>query len=105
MAAEIAQLGVNMVSGGTDNHLMLIRPAESGVTGKELEHRLDEVYITGTRTPSPTTPSPFVTSASVWARRRDDTRLRPDEMKQIGGGFIRRPQILRPAPKKTARAC
>ncbi|HWP52120.1 MAG TPA: serine hydroxymethyltransferase [Clostridia bacterium] len=63
MAAEFARLGVNMVSGGTDNHLMLIDLQNLGITGKELEHRLDEVYITVNKNAVPNDPqSPFVTS-------------------------------------------
>lgn len=63
MATEFARLGVNMVSGGTDNHLMLIDLQNLGITGKELEHRLDEVYITVNKNAVPNDPqSPFVTS-------------------------------------------
>ncbi len=63
LAAEFARLGVNMVSGGTDNHLMLIDLQNLGITGKELEHRLDEVYITVNKNAVPNDPqSPFVTS-------------------------------------------
>ena len=63
MAEEFATLGVNMVSNGTDNHLMLIDLQNLGITGKELEHRLDEVYITVNKNAVPNDPqSPFVTS-------------------------------------------
>jgi len=63
MAEEFSRLGVNMVSGGTDNHLMLIDLRNLGVTGKELERRLDEVYITVNKNAVPNDPeSPFVTS-------------------------------------------
>ena len=63
MAARFSELGVNMVSGGTDNHLMLIDLQNLGITGKELEHRLDEVYITLNKNAVPNDPqSPFVTS-------------------------------------------
>ena len=55
--------GVNLVSGGTDNHLMLLDLRDTGVTGKELEHRLDEVNITVNKNTIPNEPlSPFVTS-------------------------------------------
>ena len=47
--------GFDLVSGGTDNHLMLIDLRKTGVTGKELQRRLDEVYITANRMPSRTT--------------------------------------------------
>ncbi len=55
--------GFNLVSGGTDNHLMLVDLRNMGITGKELEHRLDEVYITANKNAIPGDPeSPFVTS-------------------------------------------
>ena len=55
--------GFNLVSGGTDNHLMLVDLQNFGVTGKELEHRLDEVHITLNKNAVPNDPqSPFVTS-------------------------------------------
>ena len=55
--------GVNLVSGGTDNHLMLVDLRDTGVTGKELEHRLDAVNITANKNSIPTDPEkPFVTS-------------------------------------------
>ena len=55
--------GVRIVSGGTDNHLMLLNLTESGLTGKELEHRLDEVHITANKNTIPNDPaSPFITS-------------------------------------------
>jgi glycine hydroxymethyltransferase len=85
MATEFAQLGVNMVSGGTDNHLMLIDLQNLGVTGKELEHRLDEVYITVNKNAVPNDPqSPFVTSGIRVGTPAVTTRgFGPDEMKQI----------------------
>lgn len=46
LADGLAKRGVKMVSGGTDNHLILLDLTETGITGKELEHRLDEVHIT-----------------------------------------------------------
>lgn len=55
--------GYDVVSGGTDNHLILIKLLKNGVTGKELEHRLDEVHITANKNAIPNDPqSPFVTS-------------------------------------------
>lgn len=63
MAEEFKRLGVNMVSGGTDNHLILIDLQNLNITGKELEKRLDEVYITVNKNAVPNDPqSPFVTS-------------------------------------------
>ena len=55
--------GLSVVSGGTDNHLILLKLLDTGVTGKELEHRLDEVHITANKNTIPNDPqSPFVTS-------------------------------------------
>ncbi len=55
--------GLNLVSGGTDNHLMLLDLRGTGITGKELEHRLDEVRITANKNTVPNDPeTPFVTS-------------------------------------------
>ena len=55
--------GVKLVSGGTDNHLMLVDLVDKGITGKELENLLDEVNITCNKNAIPNDPqSPFVTS-------------------------------------------
>ena len=55
--------GVKIVSGGTDNHLMLVDLKEEKITGKELERRLDDAYITCNKNTVPNDPrSPFVTS-------------------------------------------
>ena len=58
-----AARGVKLVSGGTDNHLLLIDLTDEDCTGKELEHRLDEVHITANKNAIPDDPqSPFITS-------------------------------------------
>ena len=55
--------GFSLVTGGTDNHLVLVNLIGTGVTGKDLEHRLDEVGITCNKNAVPNDPeSPFVTS-------------------------------------------
>lgn len=55
--------GVELVSGGTDNHLMNIKLTNFDLTGKELEHRLDAVHITANKNTIPNDPqSPFITS-------------------------------------------
>ena len=46
LAESIMEGGLDLVSGGTDNHLMLVDLRPAHLTGKEMEHRLDEVYIT-----------------------------------------------------------
>lgn len=63
LAEGLLANGVNLVSGGTDNHLMLVDLRSNGITGKELEHRLDEVNITCNKNAIPFDPEkPFVTS-------------------------------------------
>ena len=63
LAEGLTKRGVNLVSGGTDNHLMLVDLRSMGVTGKEMSHRLDEVYITANKNAIPNDPEkPFVTS-------------------------------------------
>ena len=85
MAEELSVLGVGMVSGGTDNHLMLIDLQNLNITGKELEHRLDEVYITVNKNAVPNDPqSPFVTSGIRVGAPAVTTRgFKEPEMKQI----------------------
>lgn len=63
LADGLLKRGVKLVSGGTDNHLMLVDLSDEELTGKELEHRLDEVYITANKNTVPGEKrSPFVTS-------------------------------------------
>ncbi len=63
LAQGLLKRGLKLVSGGTDNHLLLVDLRSTGVTGKELEHRLDDVYITANKNAIPNDPEkPFVTS-------------------------------------------
>lgn len=63
LAKQLCARGFSLVSGGTDNHLMLVDLRSFNITGKELEHRLDEVYITVNKNAIPNDPqSPFITS-------------------------------------------
>ena len=63
LAKGLTDRGMKLVSGGTDNHLMLLDLSEGDLTGKELERRLDEVYITANKNTIPNEQrSPFVTS-------------------------------------------
>ena len=63
LANGLLSRGLKLVSGGTDNHLMLLNLTGMELTGKELEHRLDEVYITANKNTVPNEQrSPFVTS-------------------------------------------
>ncbi|MBQ7751852.1 MAG: serine hydroxymethyltransferase, partial [Clostridia bacterium] len=63
LANALMEKGIQLVSGGTDNHLMLLNLIGTGITGKELQNRLDEVHITANKNTIPDDPeSPFVTS-------------------------------------------
>ena len=63
LSEKFVENGFRLVSGGTDNHLMLLDLQPFGITGKEFEHRLDEVHITVNKNAIPNDPqSPFVTS-------------------------------------------
>ncbi|MFY9379482.1 MAG: serine hydroxymethyltransferase, partial [Acutalibacteraceae bacterium] len=63
LANGLMSRGVNLVSSGSDNHLMLVDLRSLNITGKELERRLDEVYITTNKNAIPNDPqTPFVTS-------------------------------------------
>lgn len=63
LADALIDVGFNLISGGTDNHLMLVDLRNMNITGKELQNRLDEVYITLNKNAIPNDPeSPFVTS-------------------------------------------
>ena len=63
LCSALQDEGFDIVSGGTDNHLILLKLIKNGITGKELEHRLDEVHITANKNTVPNDPqSPFVTS-------------------------------------------
>ena len=77
--------GFRIVSGGTDNHLMLVDLRSFGVTGKDLEHRLDEVHITANKNAIPNDPeTPFITSGIRLGTPAVTSRGFGDrEMKQI----------------------
>ncbi len=63
LAKGLVDRGFDLVSGGTDNHLMLVDLRNFNITGKEMEHKLDEVYITANKNAIPNDPqSPFITS-------------------------------------------
>lgn len=63
LAEAMVEEGFDLVSGGTDNHLMLVDLQNMNITGKDLQNRLDEVYITVNKNAVPNDPaSPFVTS-------------------------------------------
>ena len=63
LSKGLIELGIKIVSGGTDNHLMLIDLSETEISGKELEKRLDDAHVTANKNTIPNDPrSPFVTS-------------------------------------------
>lgn len=85
LEAELTARGVKLVSGGTDNHLLLIDLTDEDCTGKELEHNLDEVHITANKNTVPGEKrSSFVTSGVRIGTPAVTTRgMGPDEMKVI----------------------
>lgn len=85
LAEALTEQGFELVSGGTDNHLMLLKLVNEGITGKELERRLDEVHITANKNTIPNDPqSPFVTSGLRIGTPAITTRgFKEAEMKQI----------------------
>ena len=77
--------GIDIVSGGTDNHLMLVDLAAKGLTGKEVEKWLDDANITANKNTIPNDPqSPFVTSGIRLGTAAVSSRgMHPDDMDQI----------------------
>ncbi len=77
--------GIKIVSGGTDNHLMLVDLTEKNVSGKELEKRLDDAHITCNKNTIPNDPrSPFVTSGVRLGTPAVTTRgMKEDDMDKI----------------------
>ena len=65
LAAGLMEQGFDLVSGGTDNHLMLVDLRKAGVTGKELERRLDEVNITVNKNSIPNDPEKPMTTSGI----------------------------------------
>ena len=86
LAGSLIAEGINLVSMGTDNHLMLLDLRGTGVTGKELEHRLDEVNITANKNAIPNDPEkPFVTSGVRLGTPAATTRgLKEEDFVEIG---------------------
>ncbi len=84
---SLRRRGIRMVSGGTDNHLILLNLIGTGVTGRELEVRLDAVNITANKNSVPRDPEkPTVTSGLRVGTPATTTRgFREGEMEKIGG--------------------
>lgn len=85
LAEGLVKRGHKLVSGGTDNHVLLLDLRNSDITGKDLEARLDEVYITVNKNTVPNEPrSPFVTSGIRIGTAAVTTRgLKEEDMEQI----------------------
>ena len=90
LASALTAKGIKLVSGGTDNHLLLLNLVDEGITGKELEHRLDEVHITANKNTIPNDPqTPFVTSGLRVGTPAVTTRgFKEAEMELIAGWIV-----------------
>lgn len=100
LASNLIENGVDIVSGGTDNHLMLLDLRKLSLTGKESETLLDSVRITCNKNTIPRDPqSPFVTSGIRLGTPAVTTRgMRSKEMKMIGeiiAGVLKNPQDIK----------
>ena len=87
LCGALQKRGVDIVSGGTDNHLMTLKLINCGVTGKDLEKRLDDVNITANKNTIPNDPqSPFITSGLRIGTPAVTTRgFKEAEMELIAG--------------------
>ena len=104
LAQGLLEEGFDLVSGGTDNHLMLVDLRKAGVTGKEMERRLDEVNITVNKNSIPNDPEkPFVTSgirvgtpaATTRGFTEEDMRIIASLMWQAATDFDARADAIR----------
>jgi glycine hydroxymethyltransferase len=86
LAATLAENGARVVSGGTDNHLMLVDVTPLGVNGKEAEHLLDEIGITVNRNAIPFDKNPITTGSGIRVGTPATTSrgFREPEMRQLG---------------------
>lgn len=106
LANGFTKYGVDLVSGGSDNHLLLLDLRSLHITGKELEHRLDEVYITANKNAIPNDPEkPFVTSGIRVGTPAVTTRgLDEADMEKLPSIYIFAPPILRVKQTTSERA-
>jgi glycine hydroxymethyltransferase len=86
MAETVASLGARVVSGGTDNHLLLVDVTPLGVTGKEAEHLLDEIGITVNKNAIPfdTLPPNTASGIRIGTPATTSRGFGEDEMRQVG---------------------
>ena len=103
LAAALADRGARVVSGGTDNHLMLVDVTPLGVTGMEAEHLLDEIGITVNKNAIPFDPLPPNTSSGIRIGTPATTTrgFGPDEMRTIARLIT---QAIEQRDNETARA-
>lgn len=90
LAAELASAGFDLVSGGTDNHLILVDLTNKNITGKEAETALDKAGITVNKNSVPfETRSPFITSGIRLGTPALTTRgMRPEDMRKIAAWIV-----------------
>jgi glycine hydroxymethyltransferase len=91
LATTLAEHGATLVSGGTDNHLMLVDVTPLGVTGKQAEHLLDEVGITVNKNAIPFDPLPPNTASGIRVGSPAVTTrgFGPAEMRRVGELIVR----------------
>ena len=109
LAQGLQEAGIRLVSGGTDNHLLLIDLGPQGPTGKEVEALLDAAHITANKNTVPKeTRSPFVTSGIRLGTAAATTRgLGPEDFQLLAGciaRIIREGEAGIPAARKTVAA-
>ncbi|HHH80878.1 MAG TPA: aminotransferase class I/II-fold pyridoxal phosphate-dependent enzyme, partial [candidate division Zixibacteria bacterium] len=113
MADEFTKLGIRLVSGGTDNHLMLLDLRSLGITGKEAEEALGKADITVNRNTIPFDPQkPFITSGIRIGTPAVTTRgMKEDEMREIARLIhriltnINDESVINEAKKKVRELC
>ena len=105
LAATLAEHGAKVVSGGTDNHLMLVDVTPLGVTGKEAEHLLDEVGITVNKNAIPFDPLPPNTASGIRVGTPAITTrgFGPDEMRARGRAHRAHPRRSATTPRRSPR--
>ncbi len=113
LSAQLIELGLEIVSGGTDNHLILVKTDSAGVTGKVAEKALEEAGITCNKNMIPGDKrSPFVTSGIRLGTPALTTRgMGVDQMKQIGSWIVEalknaeNPQALKDIKLQVEKLC
>jgi glycine hydroxymethyltransferase len=106
LAETLSGRGARLVSGGTDNHLMLVDVMSLGVTGKEAEHLLDEIGITVNKNQIPFDGQPANTSSGIRVGTPAVTSrgMGPDEMREIGRLIIEAIERRDDAPEQARLA-